>query len=138
MDAKTAARIAALKNRPTNQAHGSRARYMKGCRCLRCRAANARYETGHALERRKGRGNGCVSTSRVRQHLTTLSRQGVGYKRVAKVARVKAGILLEVRLGRRKHMRAQAADRVLGVSAAGRAQAATVGAAEVAPISWTG
>lgn len=34
--------------------HGERAWYQRGCRCLLCRAANARYEAG----RRKARAHG--------------------------------------------------------------------------------
>ena len=125
-EAATAARIDELKRRPTTQPHGTRARYMHGCRCVPCRAANSRYECRRQLERLKGRANGCTSTEQVQQHLLRLSRQGIGYKQVAKAARVNPGALQQVRLGLRKQMRAQSVARVLAVGAEARAPGALV------------
>ncbi|MCY4638084.1 MAG: hypothetical protein OXG04_26930 [Acidobacteria bacterium] len=125
-EAATAARIEELKRRPTSQPHGTRARYMRGCRCVPCRAANSRYECRRQLERLKGRANGCTTTEQVRKHLLRLSRQGIGYKQVAKAARLSPGALQQVRLGLRKHMRAQSVARVLAIGAEARAPGALV------------
>ena len=106
--------------------HGDRIRYMAGCRCLPCRAANSRYETPRAEQRRKGNSNPLVGTTAVRLHLVRLSRVGVGYRQVARVAKVNAGILFKIRAGDRDNIRAQSARRVLEVTAQHLAPAATV------------
>ena len=59
-------------------------------------------------------------------HLVKLSGLGVGYKQVAKVAKVNAGILLKIRNGKRDNIRAQAARRVLEVTPQHKAPSATV------------
>ena len=106
--------------------HGSRLRYIAGCKCVPCRAAASRYETHRALERLKGNGNGLVGTTHVRSHLMKLSLRGVGLKQVAKIARVSRTILSKIRQGERNNMRAQSAKRVLAVTAFDLAAAATV------------
>lgn len=39
----------------TEPAHGTRARYRRGCRCLPCRSANAIYQQRYRLARQHGR-----------------------------------------------------------------------------------
>lgn len=53
--------------------HGDRLRYMAGCRCKECRAANTAYETQRALARKAGDWNGVVSAARARSHIAVLS-----------------------------------------------------------------
>ena len=106
--------------------HGDRIRYLAGCRCLPCRAANSRYETHRALERCKGKGNKLVGTTAVRLHLQKLSRLGVGYKQVAKLAKVNKGTLLKIKNRARDNIREQSGRRVLAVTAKDRAPGATV------------
>ena len=67
-----------------------------------------------------------MDTDKVRKHLLKLSRKGVGYKQVAKVAKVNHTMLQQVRVGLRRQMRAQSAQRVLAVGAGARAPSALV------------
>lgn len=95
---------------------GSRAKYSgAGCRCLLCRAANSRYETMRAAARKRGEWNGLVAADRVRAHLLALSKAGIGYKSVAAAADVSRTSLMEIRAGRKLHLRRQAERRILDV-----------------------
>jgi len=99
-----------------NKPHGTRLRYMAGCRCLPCRAANSNYETMRAARRRMGLGNGLVSARRARRHVLQLSRAGVGYKTVAAVARVSNSVMFKIRQGIREQIRALTEKRILEVT----------------------
>jgi len=96
--------------------HGDRLRYVAGCRCAECRAANAAYERGRQAERAAGNWNGVVSAERARHYLKQLSAQGVGRRAVAEASDVSHSILTEVRTGRRTQIRALTERRILAVT----------------------
>jgi hypothetical protein len=89
---------------------------MAGCKCVPCRAANSRYETGRDRMRKLGLWNGLVSARTARRHIHKLSRAGVGYKTVARVSGVSCSVMFKIRSGRRKQIRALTEKRILGVS----------------------
>lgn len=96
--------------------HGDRLRYMSGCRCTPCRAANSSYETMRAAARRRGEWNGYVPADQVRAHMKMLSRKfNVGRRQVADIAGVAESTLVEILAGRRKHIRALTAKAILAV-----------------------
>jgi hypothetical protein len=96
--------------------HGTRARYIAGrCRCLRCRAANARYSSARQYASTHGDWNGLVPADRARQHLRWLSRHGVGRRAVAAASDVAASALAEIRAGRQTQIRARTERRILAV-----------------------
>jgi hypothetical protein len=97
--------------------HGDRVRYMGGCRCVPCRAANSRYECRRAELRRCGLANGIVSARRTRQRLITLGRQGIGYKTVARAAGVSRTVVAKIRFGQRTQIRAMTEKRILDLGA---------------------
>jgi len=99
-----------------NKPHGSRIRYMAGCRCLPCRASNTNYETMRALRRRQGLWNGLVNAGRARRHIQRLSQWGVGYKTVAAAAGVSCSVMFKIRSGDRRQIRALTEKRILAVS----------------------
>lgn len=96
--------------------HGTRARYVCGCRCMLCRAANSRYETMRAAERRAGRSNHLVSSAPSRRHLIRLSKAGVGRRAVSDVTGIGCTCLAEIRGGRKLKVRAQTEQKILAVS----------------------
>lgn len=98
--------------------HGTRLKYMGGCKCMLCRAANSRYETERAVARKNGDWNGIVDASAARRHVLKLSKSGVGYKSVADAASVGHTIVLEVRTGRRLRIRARTERSILAVTKA--------------------
>src|SRR5688572_24739280 len=82
--------------------HGDRLRYMAGCRCTPCRAANSRYETERLRARKNGDWNGCVPAAKARAHLLKLSRRGVGTRAIADASGVARSILRAVARGEKQ------------------------------------
>jgi hypothetical protein len=96
--------------------HGTRMRYMAGCKCLLCRAANSNYETMRARRRRQGLWNGLVSARRARRHILRLSEKGVGRATVSKVAHISRTVIVKIRSGQRKRIRALTEKAILLVT----------------------
>lgn len=108
-DLPTAAELGARKP------HGMRLKYMGGCRCLLCRAANSSYETSRALARKNGDWNGLVPANAARRRLRKLSRQGVGRRAVAEACGVGLTTLVEIKSGRKQLIRARTERKILNV-----------------------
>jgi hypothetical protein len=109
------ATLAPVKVLGERKPHGSRLRYMAGCRCLPCRAANSNYETMRYKRRRMGLWNGLVSARRARRHILKLSRAGVGRRTVGLIARIADSVLFKIRSGQRKQIRALTEKAILSV-----------------------
>lgn len=110
--------------------HGDRLRYMAGCRCVPCRAANSRYECARLKARQSGEWNGLVSTKEVKRHLRKLSRAGIGYKTVADASGVAKSTLARIKSGKKRQIRKQTEARILAVTAQARADASIVPAGQ--------
>jgi len=95
--------------------HGTRARYMAGCKCLLCRAANSRYETERLRARRNGDWNGIVPASKARKQLIKLSKQQVGRRSVSEITGISDSILHLIKQGKRKNIRARTEKLILNV-----------------------
>lgn len=106
--------------------HGSRLRYMAGCRCDLCRSANAAYERDRIEARKNGDWNGIVPACHARRHLNRLSRLGVGRRTVADVTDIAETILAEIRSGKRKNIRARTERLILAVTAESAADRALI------------
>lgn len=117
MNTQAAERIATMLATLPEKPHGERVRYMQGCRCMLCRAANSRYETERAALRRIGQGNGLVPADRARRHVEKLSRAGVRRRSVAAAAGVAASIIADIRKGERTQIRRDTERRILAVDA---------------------
>ena len=89
------------------RSHGTRVRYLGGCRCTDCRQANTQYERDRQKARAEGDWNGIVDAAAARQHLLDLAAQGVGRRAVADASDVPGTILCEVRSGRKTKIRAR-------------------------------
>jgi hypothetical protein len=109
--------------------HGTRLRYMSGCKCHPCRAANSRYEAERLAARKAGDWNGLVLTSRARDHIFKLRGQGVGYKRVAIVAGVSKTVIANIISGRKKKIRGRTERKILRVKPTAISQAVLLPAA---------
>lgn len=97
---------------------GTRVRYVRGCRCDACRAANTQYERERGAARRAGDWNGLVDARLARAHLRKLSRQGVGRRAVAAASDVAESLLCDIRAGRKTRIRARTERRILAVTPA--------------------
>lgn len=109
--------------------HGSRLRYMSGCRCDDCRRANTDYEKQRSIARKNGEWNGIVPATRARRHLNRLSRLGVGRRAVQAATDIADSILFKIKSGDRKNIRAQTERLILAVTPAAAGDHALIDAA---------
>jgi hypothetical protein len=108
--------------------HGTRVRYVAGCRCEPCRLANNAYARMRMKLKRLGEGNPLVDAARTRRHLERLSKAGVGRRTIADIARVPESTLCALRKGTRLHLRAATAARILAVGTDVRTDASVISA----------
>lgn len=109
--------------------HGTRLRYMSGCRCDLCRKANSSYENERQKARKQGDWNGVVSAAKAQAHLNKLSAAGVGRRAVAAATDIAETVLLEIRSGRKTQIRGRTERKILAVSVAAASDAALTDAA---------
>jgi hypothetical protein len=108
--------------------HGSRIRYIGGCRCKACRKANSSYENERARARRQGDFNGIVDAAPARTHIFRVARSGVGFKTVADSDGLSRTIVAEIKAGTKQRIRARTLRRILAVGTAQRPDSALVSA----------
>jgi hypothetical protein len=109
-----------------NRPHGDRIRYMGGCRCQACRSANTAYERRRAVARAAGEWNGLVSARAAQEHLSKLSKEGVGRRAVGDVCGVADTILSLIISGRKSQIRASTERAILSVTAQAKADHALI------------
>jgi hypothetical protein len=97
-------------------AHGRRARYVAGCRCDLCRAANRNYARKRLAAQRAGDWNGLVATDTTRAHLLSLSKRGVGKRAVSAASDVCMTVLQDIRTGKKTQIRARTERKILAVT----------------------
>ena len=81
--------------------HGTRQRYLGGCRCVPCRAANSRYSSERAAAQRAGDWRGFAPATLVLGHIRKLGRRGVRYKAVAEAAGIARSTMAMILTGER-------------------------------------
>lgn len=111
-----------------NKPHGVRLRYMAGCRCVECRAANSAYECERARARKAGDWNGIVDATEARTHMLKLRRQGVGRRAVGACTDIADTVLQEIVNGSKTRIRARTSRLILGVTKAGASDHALISA----------
>lgn len=95
--------------------HGDRLKYMSGCRCVPCRAANSNYETMRAAARRRGEWNGIVDATSARRHLRKLSKRGIGRDTVSDLTGIANSSIDKIRTGSQKNLRAMNEKAILAI-----------------------
>lgn len=108
--------------------HGTRLKYKAGCRCLRCKAANACYEAARAQERATGGWDGLVSAEAARRHVLRLSKQGVGRRALSAASDVAERVIANIRSGKQLNIRKSTEERLLRVSDQAPNDGALIGA----------
>jgi len=98
--------------------HGDRLRYMAGCKCAECRAANSHYESSRRRARRAGDWNGIIPAGKARRRILALSRKNVGRRAIAVASDVGETIVHEIKTGKRQQIRARTERRILSVTIA--------------------
>jgi len=118
--------LAALKRAGATKPHGTRVRYIAGCKCLLCRAANSRYETGRYRQRANGDWNGIVSAETARHWIEHLASHGIGARSISECSSVGRTIVNEIRSGEKQRIRKRTERRILAVDTSARAGGALV------------
>lgn len=130
--ARRAARWAAVDRTPkpclhrkANHQHGTYACYVLDyCRCGSCSKANADYEANRVRQQAYGRWNGYIDAEPARQHIRSLTEQGMGLKRIVAVSDISQGLLWKLMYGKKrpdgtrtpsKRIRPDTAARILAV-----------------------
>lgn len=106
--------------------HGTRMRYLAGCKCPDCLKANCAYAKARYVAKIHGDWNGLVPAGRARKHLRKLARQGVGRRSVADASDVAKTVLQEIKNGMKKQIRARTERNILAVDIGARGGAAIV------------
>lgn len=110
----------------SSKPHGSRTKYKSGCRCLLCRAANARYEAERAKARTGANRNGLVSANAAREHIARLSKDGLGRGAISAASDVAAAVISRIKSGQSTQIRKRTEDKLLAVSKEAVSDAARV------------
>jgi len=110
----------AMKITCERKPHGTRLRYVSGCKCMLCRAANSRYECDRAKARNEGDWNGIVDAGTAREFLLRLARKGIGRRSVGAATGISDTILFQIRNGTRRRIRARTERLILQVDESAR------------------
>ena len=95
--------------------HGHRMRYVAGCRCDDCRAANSAREREYEIRRKAGESNPIVPADRARAHILALADAGVGMASVVAATDISRAILCKIKDGSRKGVRRTNEAKILAV-----------------------
>jgi len=96
--------------------HGTRLKYLSGCKCVECRRANTDYQCAREAAKKLGDWNGIVPATKARKHLLKLSEQGIGRRAVGAVTDISDTILHDIRTGTKKNIRARTERKILAVT----------------------
>lgn len=96
--------------------HGSRVKYKAGCRCLLCRAANARYVAERATARASGDWNGLVPAEKARGHVLALSKKGIGRRAIAAASDLSEKVLSRISSGLQLQIRKRTETKILAIT----------------------
>jgi hypothetical protein len=97
--------LASIRVRFAEAPHGTRHRYLGGCRCVPCRAANSRYSCERAAAQRAGDWRGFVPTTFALGHIQKLRKAGIGYKAIAAAAGLAKSTIAMILSGERVQIR---------------------------------
>ncbi|HEX5433525.1 MAG TPA: hypothetical protein VFY05_04755 [Candidatus Angelobacter sp.] len=95
--------------------HGTRIKYIAGCRCSECREANSQYEKQRRFLAETGRGNPLVSAKPARLHLMGLYLQKMPRRTVEELSGVPHSILQLIKSGKRCQIRKHTAEKIMSV-----------------------
>lgn len=99
----------------SNKPHGTRLKYLGGCRCVPCRAANSRYSVFRSKLNKQGKSNPIIDANNVKQRLALLSQHGIGLRSVADITDISRSVLQKIKNGERLGIRKQNAQKVLNI-----------------------
>jgi len=97
------------------KSHGTRIRYMSGCKCLQCRAANSSYECERAAARKAGQWNGLVPARKAQRHIKRLSKAGIGRRSISDACSVGLTTIMQIKSGEKTQIRKATESAILQV-----------------------
>lgn len=109
--------------------HGTRLKYLSGCKCADCRQANSAYQCAREAAKKQGDWNGVVPATKARKHMLKLSAQGIGRRAVQAVTDISGTILHDIRAGTKKNIRARTERKILAVTSDLASEGALISAA---------
>ena len=115
MKEETKQKMRKLREYAASRPCGTRAKYVSGCRCMVCRAANSRYQTERERRKKETGGNPLVDAEAGREHLRALSKRGIGYKTVSDYSGVGRSTVFQVMTGAKRRVRKATLDAILAV-----------------------
>ena len=95
--------------------HGQRRRYLSGCRCVLCRAANARYVYKRIAAKRESSEAVQVSAEAAQRHVLALAKAGIGTRAIQDACGVRRILIQQIRSGQRQFIRVSTERRILSV-----------------------
>jgi hypothetical protein len=122
------ARIAGLRASRSVPACGTRSKYIRGCKCDQCKAANCRYNLDREQARKRGDLRDLVDATAARKHILKLSKLGIGWKTVADTARLTRSTVRRIKNGAALHIRKHNEKRILDVDQTAAGDATLVSA----------
>lgn len=102
-------------------AHGTAARYRKGCRCDGCRRAYAELQRDRRTRVKRNDCDWTVSAELAREHLLRLRAAHVGKRAVRDCTGISDVVLMEIANGTRRRIRQSTEAKIMRVSEDGRA-----------------
>jgi hypothetical protein len=109
----TAQRISTLNAASSNCPHGTRAKYVSGCKCLMCKAAASRYAVQRKFARLKGDTRELVDAGQIRDQICQLHQGGMSNRAIAAAAGVSLSIVIGIRSGVKLRVRRHIAKAIL-------------------------
>lgn len=101
--------------RSSNPRHGTRARYLRGCRCTACGTGHKEYLRGRSRAIAYGRHHPFTSPEPARQHLANLAAAGVTWQQAAARSGVTKGTIGRIRAGTGTKIRVATETAILAV-----------------------
>lgn len=98
--------------------HGTRIKYLTGCKCEPCREANSAYSSARRIARDAGDWNGYISVDAARTHLEVLDGEGMGMHKVSRACGIHPAQLYRIKNGEQRSIRAILSRRILAVTPA--------------------
>ena len=102
-----------LRQRLASGPHGTRGRYVLGCRCDDCRRANTAYARSRTKRKIFHGADPLVPVEQVESHIAALRAQGIGIPTIADAAKVPRNTLWGILGGKRQFILSSSAARIL-------------------------